>query len=144
MTQIRSIRSLQALGLTLKEVAEYYYDTENIETHLQRLMDLRATLDRNIQRLQVCSAKRGDLTVQKTSLPRQTCFWRRYPCRDTKEAANNLRDTYQSKKQPCVSLFLCSYHFIQTHILFEKRGCAFCFWNICVKRSGARGCWGPF
>ena len=34
MTQIRSIRSLQALGLSLKEVAEYYYDTENIDTHL--------------------------------------------------------------------------------------------------------------
>ena len=31
MTQIRSIRSLQALGLTLKEVAEYYYDVENID-----------------------------------------------------------------------------------------------------------------
>ena len=51
MTQIRSLRSLQLLGLSLKEVAEYYYDTENMETHLQRLMDLRATLDRNIQML---------------------------------------------------------------------------------------------
>ena len=51
MTQIRAIRSLQALGLTLKEVAEYYYDHENIEIHLQRLMDLRASLDRNIQML---------------------------------------------------------------------------------------------
>ena len=38
MTQIRSIRSLQSLGLTLKEVAEYYYDTDNIDAHLQRLM----------------------------------------------------------------------------------------------------------
>lgn len=94
MTQIRSIRSLQALGLTLKEVAEYYYDTENIDTHLQRLMDLRATLDRNIQMLQVRSARRGDLTVHKTSLPQQVCFCRQYPCKDTAEAANNLRDTY--------------------------------------------------
>ena len=94
MTQIRSIRSLQALGLTLKEVAEYYYDTENLDAHLQRLMELRASLDRNIQMLQVRSAKRGDLTVHKTSLPRQVCFCRRYLCRDTVEAANNLRDTY--------------------------------------------------
>ena len=31
MTQIRSIRSLQALGLSLKEVAAYYYDTENMD-----------------------------------------------------------------------------------------------------------------
>ena len=94
MTQIRSIRSLQALGLSLKEVAEYYYDTENIDTHLARLMELRASLDRNIQMLQVRAAKQGDLTVRKTSLPRQVCFCRRYVCEDVSEAANVLRDTY--------------------------------------------------
>ena len=94
MTQIRSIRSLQALDLTLKEVAEYYYDTENIDAHLARLMELRASLDRNIQMLQVRSAKRGDLTVHKTTLPRQVCFCRRYQCADVADAANKLRDTY--------------------------------------------------
>ena len=94
MTQIRSIRSLQALGLTLKEVAEYYYDTENIEAHLRRLIELRAALDRNIQMLQVRSAKAGDLTVRQTTLPRQVCYARQYTCRDTAEAAVRLRDTY--------------------------------------------------
>ena len=94
MTQIRSIRSLQQLGLSLKEVAEYYYDTDNIDIHLQRLMDLRASLDRNIQMLQVRSAKRGDMTVHKTALPRQVCFCRRYECKSVAEAANVLRDTY--------------------------------------------------
>ena len=94
MTQIRSIRSLQALGLSLKEIAAYYYDTENIDVYLQHLMELRANLDRNIQMLQVRSAKRGDMTVHKTTLPQQVCFCRRYQCRDTAEAANKLRDTY--------------------------------------------------
>jgi len=94
MTQIRSIKSLQALGLSLKEVKEYYYDTENMDKHLQRLYELRATLDRNIQMLQVRSAKRGDLTVRKTTLPQQVCFCRQYQCSDTAEAANKLRDTY--------------------------------------------------
>ena len=94
MTQIRSIRSLQALGLTLKEVEEYYYNTDNIDTYLERLKVLRATLDRNIQMLQVRSAKRGDLTVQKTILPRQVCFCRRYTCENVGEAAIVLRDTY--------------------------------------------------
>ena len=94
MTQILSIRSLQTLGLTLKEVAEYYYDTENIDAHLQRLMDLRANLDRNIQMLQVRAAKQGDLTVRQTSLPQQVCFCRRYQCDDVADAANKLRDTY--------------------------------------------------
>ena len=44
--------------------------------------------------LQIRSAKQGDLTVRKTVLPHQVCFCRRYECHDTKEAANNLRDTY--------------------------------------------------
>ena len=94
MTQIRSIRSLQQLGLSLKEVAEYYYDTSNIDVHLQRLMDLRISLDRNIQMLQVRSAKQGDLTVRKTTLPRQICFCRRHVCENIQEASNILRDIY--------------------------------------------------
>ena len=94
LTQIRSIRSLQTLGLSLKEVKEYYYDAGNIDTHLQRLMDLRATLDRNIQLLQVRSAKTGDMTVRKARLPRQVCFCRRYTCENVAKAANVLRDTY--------------------------------------------------
>ena len=94
MTQIRAFRSLQKIGLTLKEVQEYYYDTENIDIHLQRLMDLRASLDRNIQMIQVRADKRGDLTVRKTVLPRQICYCRRYICDDIAEAAIKLRDTY--------------------------------------------------
>ena len=94
MTQIRSIRSLQQLGLSLKEVQEYYYDTDNIDIYLHRLMELRAALDRNIQMLQVRSAKQGDLTVRKTALPRQVCFCRRYKCENVGEAAKVLRDTY--------------------------------------------------
>lgn len=94
MTLIRSIRSLQTLGLSLKEVAEYYYDPENMDGHLQRLMELRANLDRNIQMLQMLSAKRGDLTVRRTVLPRQVCFCRRYQCTGVAEAANVFRDTY--------------------------------------------------
>ena len=94
MTQIRSIRSLQQLGLSLKEVQDYYYDTKHIDTYLERLMELRASLDRNIQMLQVRSAKQGDLTVRKTTLPRQVCFSRQYVCDNVGDAANVLRDTY--------------------------------------------------
>ena len=39
MTQIRAIRSLQVLGLSLKEVAEYYYDIEITTTLSQMLGD---------------------------------------------------------------------------------------------------------
>ena len=44
MTQIRSIRSLQTLGLSLSEIKEYYYDSKNLDHHLERLMDLRACI----------------------------------------------------------------------------------------------------
>jgi len=94
MTQIRAIRSLQSLGLTLKEVQSYYYATDNIDVHLKRLMDLRSALDKNIHMLQVRSAKQGDLTVRKTTLPRQVCFCREYQCENITDASNNLRDTY--------------------------------------------------
>lgn len=94
MTQIRSIRSLQSLGLSLKEVAEYYYDTENIDLYVQRLLELRSNLDRNIQMLQIRSTKQGDLTIRKATLPWQVCFCRQYHCADVTEAALRLRDTY--------------------------------------------------
>lgn len=94
MTQIRSIRSLQALGLSLKEIAGYYYDTENMDIYLEHLMEIRATLNRNIQMLQVRAAKRGDWTVHRVTLTEQVCFCRRYLCKDTAEAASCLRDTY--------------------------------------------------
>lgn len=94
MTQIRAIRALQTLGLSLKEVKEYYYDMENIDAHLQRLLDLRAALDRNIQLLQLRSARQGDLTIHRTTLPQQVCFCRQYQCEDTSEASIRLRDTY--------------------------------------------------
>lgn len=65
-----------------------------MDKHLHRLLDLRDMLDRNIQMLQVRSARQGNLTVHKTVLPRQVCFVRRYSCADVAEAANKLRDTY--------------------------------------------------
>lgn len=94
MTQIRFIRSLQSLGLSLTEIREYYYGTTNLDHHLERLMDLRATLDRNIQLLQVRAAKPGDFSVHPVRFPRQICFCRRYQCKDTADASEKLRDTY--------------------------------------------------
>ena len=92
--QIRAIRSLQKLGLSLKEVRDYYYNTENVHIYLQNLMELRASLDHNIQMLQMRATKRGDLTVRQTTLFRRVCYCRRYECANVAEATNNLRDTY--------------------------------------------------
>lgn len=94
MTHIRSIRTLQLLGLSLREVAEYYTDTTNIDQHLERLIQLRDSLDRSIEILQVRAAKSGDFTVRFTTLPKQVCFCQTYDCADSLEAAQHLRETY--------------------------------------------------
>lgn len=72
--QIKSIRTLQSFGLSLKECKEYYYDKSNIEKHLHRLMKLRETLDSNIQNLQIRAARDGDLTVHTVLLARGVYF----------------------------------------------------------------------
>ena len=94
MTQIRSIRTLQTLGLSLAEIREYYYDSTNLDHYLEHLMELRAALDRNIQLLQVRAVKPGDLSIRRVCLPKQVCFCRRYQCKNVTEAAEKLHGTY--------------------------------------------------
>ena len=59
IAHIRSIQALQAVGLTLKEVAECFEDTENINSCLQRLVELREELDKTIQMLRVRAARQA-------------------------------------------------------------------------------------
>ena len=94
MTEVRAIRVLQQLGLSLKEVAGYYSDTENLDIYLERLVELRDTLDRNIELLRSRSAKHGDLSVHLTRFPRQFCFCRRYRCKTVADAIEALREIY--------------------------------------------------
>jgi len=94
MVQIRYIRSLQDAGLSLKEIKEYRDETESLDRYINRLMELRAALDRNIQSLQERAAKKGDLSVHRVILPRQVCFCREFPYGNVADTANNLRDTY--------------------------------------------------
>ncbi|MBU9724890.1 MerR family transcriptional regulator [Diplocloster modestus] len=115
MTRLRSIRTLQSLGLSLKEVAEYYYDTTNIDRHLQRLMEMRDALDKSIEMLQVRSAKSGDFTIHSVALPRQICFCRQYTCTDVSEAAIHLRNTYiAAARTGYMSMVRCMFTVRQT------------------------------
>lgn len=94
LTQIRSIRGLQGMGLSLQEVRGYYRDTASLDECIKRLTELREQLDRNIRLLQIRAARRGDMTVWQVTLPAQVCFCRRAVCRSIAEAAAQLRDTY--------------------------------------------------
>ena len=94
ITQIRLIRTLQAAGMSLKEIAEYLHEPNKIDVYLRRLRNLRAELDRSIQTIQIRATKQGDLTIHKTTLPQQVCFCHQYQCADVSEAKSKLRDTY--------------------------------------------------
>lgn len=94
MTQIRSIRALQSLGLSLEEVKQYYYDSDNMDQQLQHLMKLRSILDKNIHLMQIRAAKPGDRTVYSVTLPRQVCFCRQFAYESLAAATSNLRNTY--------------------------------------------------
>ena len=94
ITQIQTIRALQTLGLSLKDISAYFEDIDNIDAHLQRLMDLRTLLNKNIRKLQYRAAQPGDLTVRRTVQPAQVCFCRRYDNLDISLASTRLRETY--------------------------------------------------
>lgn len=94
ITQIRFIRSMQELGLTLKEIYEYSKEADSIEKFLERLTERRETLDKNIKLLRLRGAKQGDLTVHRTRLPSSVCFCREFQCENISDAANKLRETY--------------------------------------------------
>lgn len=92
--QIKSIRAFQSFGLSLKECKDYYYDKNNIEKYIHRLTKLRDTIDRNIQQLHIRAIKDNELTVREVNLTRVVCFCRRCQCKDAKDAAIKLRQTY--------------------------------------------------
>jgi len=94
MTQLRSIRRLQTIGLSLKEIGEYYHDPSKAEDYLARFLMMRAELDQKIEMLQARSTRPGDLTIHRTILPRQVCFCRQCRCGEIPEAADILRETY--------------------------------------------------
>ena len=77
MTQIRAIRSLQALGLTLKEVAEYYYDRENIERyfHYRGIMQLWGTFRTRNDRFAVTALVNPTITFARYNVQMEAS-WR--------------------------------------------------------------------
>ena len=94
ITQIRFIRSMQEVGLTLKEISEYSKEADSIEKILERLIELKEALDKNIKLLRLRGAKRGDLTVHRTRLPATVCFCQEALCENISDATNKLRETY--------------------------------------------------
>lgn len=94
LTQIRLIRALQDLGLSLLEIHSYLDDTLQLEPTIARLRDLRDRLDSSIAKLQVRAEKNQPPEIRWTVLPQQTVYCRKSEGKSVSEHANNLRDAY--------------------------------------------------
>ncbi len=93
MARVRSIRELQSIGLSLKEIKHYFGEPGNADAYLKRLMDLRDEIDRSIQVLQMRNVKHGDLTIHRIHLPRLVVYASKERCTSTSQIIHNIRKT---------------------------------------------------
>lgn len=83
-TKLRSIRSLQNLGLTLDEIRDYYNDSTDLMPLIRRMEEMRDQLNLNIEKLYE-RAKVSSAQVKELELPQQLIYRRTY-------RSNNVAD----------------------------------------------------
>ncbi|MCR5625403.1 MAG: MerR family transcriptional regulator [Lachnospiraceae bacterium] len=93
ISRIRSIRFLQSVGLSLKEIAEYYNSPEKVEYYLNKLKETKQQLEESILKLELHATKRGDLAIHKIFLEKHTCYARRYTCQNLQQISDALKET---------------------------------------------------
>ena len=91
-TLLRSIRSLQNLGLTLDEIRDYFNDSADLLPLIQRLEKMRDELNLNIEKLYE-RAKISSEQVKEIFLPPQLVYRRIYPSGSVAECTVLLRNT---------------------------------------------------
>lgn len=91
-TQIRTIRSFQDLGLSLREIREYFDDTSNLQSMISRLEKMRDELNLALEKLKerACDC---DHPVKEITIPPQTVYRRVYPAASIAEKTDLLRNT---------------------------------------------------
>lgn len=91
-TQLRSIRSLQNLGLTLDEIRDYFNDAADLLPLIHRLEKMRDELNLNIEKLYE-RAKTGAAQIKELTLPPQPVYRRVYRSASVAERTVLLRST---------------------------------------------------
>lgn len=91
-TQLRNIRNLQNLGLTLDEIREYFRASTDLMPLIRRLEEMRDTLDRNIEKLYE-RARTDPPQIRQLSMPPETVYRRAYRSDSVAERAVLLRNT---------------------------------------------------
>lgn len=91
-TKLRSIRSLQNLGLTLDEIRDYYNDSTDLMPLIRRMEEMRDQLNLNIEKLYE-RAKVSSAQVKELELPQQLIYRRTYRSDNVADKTVLLRNT---------------------------------------------------
>ena len=91
-TKLRSIRSLQNLGLTLDEIRDYYNDSTDLMPLIRRMEEMRDQLNLNIEKLYE-RAKVSSAQVKELELPQQLIYRRTYRSNNVADKTVLLRNT---------------------------------------------------
>ena len=91
-TKLRSIRSLQNLGLTLDEIRDYYNDSTDLMPLIRRMEEMRDQLNLNIEKLYE-RVKVSSAQVKELELPQQLIYRRTYRSDNVADKTVLLRNT---------------------------------------------------
>lgn len=91
-TQVRTIRTFQNLGLSLDEVREYFNDSADLQTMINRLEKTKNELELMIEKLKERVPKRCD-TIKEIIIEPQTVYCRTHNSTSIADKTNLLRDT---------------------------------------------------
>lgn len=92
VTQIRTIRLFQDLGLSLDEIGRYFDGSLDLLPIIHRLEVMRDKLDHNIEKLKE-RTKDASSQIKRILLPHQTIYCRIYPAATIAERTALLRNT---------------------------------------------------
>ena len=93
LVRIRTIRTLQRLGLSLNEIKRYLDDSADLTPALKRLEALREELDLNIERIRERMRHGDQAKISIMQLPEYTAYCKTYRDASVADRTNHLRDT---------------------------------------------------
>ena len=105
IVHIRLIRTLQNLGLSLDEIGEYFNDSGELDTQIDRLTQLRNRIDRYIAHLRLRQANLAEQEVLQVSLPEFRAFCRPFHGKTLAQKTAELRQSQTTawiSKTKCV------------------------------------------
>lgn len=96
ITQIRTIRILQNLGLSLDEIREYYSGNTDLNSLITRLEKLREELTLNIEKLKERAKGDNDFEIRAVTLPAQTIYRKTLQTESIADKTVILRNVFMS------------------------------------------------